>query len=412
MMGEGSEGSEEMTNEEFIKQHRNENPLSLALKKAPEGIDLQWCLRQIEGYGIAKKKLPEWTKTDNIWFPPRLSMEQCSSETTARYKQAIAERLGCKVLIDLTGGFGIDFSYMARNMENAFYIEQQEVLCNIASHNFPLMGLQNIKIYNTACEEFWNQYVSDSTTAEKQREKILIYLDPARRNNKGEKVFSINDCTPDVTLLQDSLLENSAYIMLKLSPMLDIAQARRQLKDISEIHIVSVKGECKELIFVMSKDSDRQHYYCVNLETDEAPFTSDTSATTEQAEIAIPSEITEGAFLFEPNASIMKAGVQNAFARRYNLKKLHPMSHLFLGKEPIQNIPARQFIIERMSDFQKGNLKSFMQDIRQANLTIRNFPSTVEDLKKRLKIKDGGNIYLFATTLSDDTHVLIRGGKR
>lgn len=406
------EGSEEMTNEEFIKQHRNENPLSLALKKAPEGIDLQWCLRQIEGYGIAKKKLPEWTKTDNIWFPPRLSMEQCSSETTARYKQAIAERLGCKVLIDLAGGFGIDFSYMARNMENAFYIEQQEVLCNIASHNFPLMGLQNIKIYNTACEEFWNQYVSDSTTAEKQREKILIYLDPARRNNKGEKVFSINDCTPDVTLLQDSLLENSAYIMLKLSPMLDIAQARRQLKDISEIHIASVKGECKELIFVMSKDSDRQHYYCVNLETDEAPFTSDTSATTEQAEIALPSEITEGAFLFEPNASIMKAGVQNAFARRYNLKKLHPMSNLFLGKEPIQNIPARQFIIERMSDFQKGNLKSFMQDIRQANLTIRNFPSTVEDLKKRLKIKDGGNIYLFATTLSDDTHVLIRGGKR
>ena len=409
MMGEGSE---EMTNEEFIKQHRNENPLSLALKKAPEGIDLQWCLRQIEGYGIAKKKLPEWTKTDNIWFPPRLSMEQCSSETTARYKQAIAERLGCKVLIDLTGGFGIDFSYMARNMGNAFYIEQQEVLCNIASHNFPLMGLQNIKIYNTACEEFWNQYVSDSTTAEKQREKILIYLDPARRNNKGEKVFSINDCTPDVTLLQDSLLENSAYIMLKLSPMLDIAQARRQLKDISEIHIVSVKGECKELIFVMSKDSDRQHYYCVNLETDEAPFTSDISATTEQAEIALPSEITEGAFLFEPNASIMKAGVQNAFARRYNLKKLHPMSNLFLGKEPIQNIPARQFIIERMSDFQKGNMKSFMQDIRQANLTIRNFPSTVEDLKKRLKIKDGGNIYLFATTLSDDTHVLIRGGKR
>ena len=409
MMGEGSE---EMTNEEFIKQHRNENPLSLALKKAPEGIDLQWCLRQIEGYGIAKKKLPEWTKTDNIWFPPRLSMEQCSSETTARYKQAIAERLGCKVLIDLTGGFGIDFSYMARNMENAFYIEQQEVLCNIASHNFPLMGLQNIKIYNTACEEFWNQHVSDFTTAEKQREKILIYLDPARRNNKGEKVFSINDCTPDVTLLQDSLLENSAYIMLKLSPMLDIAQARRQLKDISEIHIVSVKGECKELIFVMSKDSDRQHYYCVNLETDEAPFTSDTSATTEQAEIALPSEITEGAFLFEPNASIMKAGVQNAFARRYNLKKLHPMSNLFLGKESIQNIPARQFIIERMSDFQKGNLKSFMQDIRQANLTIRNFPSTVEDLKKRLKIKDGGNIYLFATTLSDDTHVLIRGGKR
>lgn len=196
--------------------------------------------------------------------------------------------------------------------------------------------------------------------------------------------------------------------MLKLSPMLDIVQARRMLKDIVEIHVVSVKGECKELIFVMSKETDKQQYYCVNLDTNEETFTSSFSATMELADIASPAEIAEGAIIFEPNASIMKAGVQNAFAKWYNLKKLHPMSNLFLGNEPIENIPARQFIVERTSDFQKANRKSFMQDIRQANLTIRNFPSTVDDLKKRLKIKDGGNIYLFATTLSDDTHVLIR----
>ena len=397
-----------MTNEEFIKQHRNENPLSLALKKVPEGVDMQWCLRQIEGYNIAKKKLPEWSEKENIWFPPKLSMEQCSSEATAKYKQAIAERLGNKALIDLTGGFGIDFSYMAKNMEAACYVEQQEVLCNIANHNFPIMGLQNTKISNTTCEEFWKQYIADATTAKTNREKCLIYLDPARRNDRGEKVFSISDCTPDVTLLQDSLLEHSAHIMLKLSPMLDIVQARRMLKDIAEIHVVSVKGECKELIFVMSKDTDKQQYYCVNLDTNEETFTSSLSATMELADIASPAEILEDAIIFEPNASIMKAGVQNAFAKWYNLKKLHPMSNLFLGNEPIENIPARQFIVERTSDFQKANRKSFMQDIRQANLTIRNFPSTVDDLKKRLKIKDGGNIYLFATTLSDDTHVLIR----
>jgi hypothetical protein len=196
--------------------------------------------------------------------------------------------------------------------------------------------------------------------------------------------------------------------MLKLSPMLDIVQARRILKGIAEIHVVSVKGECKELVFVMSKKADEPHYYCVNLETSDETFTSPLSATTEQADIADPVEIAEGAIIFEPNASIMKAGLQNAFAKWKNLRKLHPMSNLFLGNKPIENIPARQFVVEQTSDFQKANLKSFMQDIRQANLTIRNFPSTVDDLKKRLKIKDGGDIYLFATTLSDDTHVLIR----
>ena len=397
-----------MTNEEFIKQHRNESPLSLALKKAPEGVDLQWCLRQIEGYNIARNKLPEWSENENIWFPPKLSMEQCSSEATAKYKRAIAERLGSKVLIDLTGGFGIDFSYMAKNMEAAYYVEQQEVLCNIAKHNFPQTGLQNTKISNTTCEEFWERYTADATTAKTNREKCLIYLDPARRNYKGEKVFSINDCTPDVTYLQDSLLEHSAHVMLKLSPMLDIVQARRLLKDIAEIHVISVKGECKELLFVLSKEADKQQYYCVNLETRNEAFTSPLSAIMEQADIASPTETTEGTIIFEPNASILKAGVQNAFAKQYNLKKLHPMSNLFLGHEPIESIPARQFVIERTSDFQKANLKSFMQDIKQANMTIRNFPSTVDDLKKRLKIKDGGNIYLFATTLSDNTHVLIR----
>ena len=391
------------SNEEFIRQHLNENPLSLALKKAPEGVDLQWCLRQIEGHALARKKLPELASIEGIWFPPRLSMEQCSSEATAKYKQAIVKRLGGTSLTDLTGGFGIDFCYMAQGMQKATYIEQQEVLCEVARHNFPFVGLQNAKVINTSCEKFLEN--AERITPS---EHSIIYLDPARRNDHGEKVFSISDCTPDVSELQDTLTRRANYVMIKLSPMLDISQALRQLRNVTEIHMVSVKGECKELLFVLSeKEQCELTYHCVNLETSDEPF----SATQTQAQgispkIASPN-IEAGLYLFEPNASIMKAGMQNAFAERYNLQKLHPMSNLFIGERHIENIPARQFVIEGTSDFQKAGLKDFLHGIKQANIAIRNFPSTVEELRKRLKLKDGGNIYLFATTLADNSHRII-----
>lgn len=392
------------SNEEFIRLHLNEDPLSLALKKVPEGVDLQWCLRQIEGYATAKKKLPEMAAIEGIWFPPRLSMEQCSSEATAKYKQSIVKRLGGTSLTDLTGGFGIDFCYMAQGMQQATYVEQQEVLCEAARHNFPLAGLQNAEVVNTSCEEYL-QYAEGCDT------NSIIYLDPARRNNHGEKVFSISDCTPDVSQLQDTLTRNAAYVMIKLSPMLDIAQALRQLRNVIEIHVVSVKGECKELLFIVSEKEQELTYHCVNLETSDEPFSAIQSQAHEMPQLISPQQVTAGSFLFEPNASIMKAGMQNAFAERYNLKKLHPMSNLFVGVRHIENIPARQFVIEATSDFQKAGLKDFLHGIKQANIAIRNFPSTVDELRKRLKIKDGGNVYLFATTLADNTHRLIRCGK-
>ena len=389
------------SNEEFIRLHLNEDPLSLALKKAPEGVDLQWCLRQIEGYALAKKKLPELAGTEGIWFPPRLSMEQCSSEATAKYKRGIVKRLGGTSLTDLTGGFGIDFCYMAQGMLKATYIEQQEVLCEAARHNFPLTGLQNAEVVNTSCEAFLEHL--DSCDADS-----IIYLDPARRNNHGEKVFSISDCTPDVSQLQDILTHNAAYVIIKLSPMLDIAQALRQLRNVIEIHVVSVKGECKELLFILSEEERELTYHCVNLETCDEPFSATQSQAHETPQLISPQQVTEGLFLFEPNASIMKAGMQNAFAEHYNLQKLHPMSNLFVGERHIENIPARQFVIEGTNDFQKAGLKEFLLGIKQANIAIRNFPSTVDELRKRFKIKDGGTIYLFATTLADNTHRVIR----
>ena len=389
------------SNEEFIRLHLNEDPLSLALKKAPEGVDLQWCLRQIEGYATAKKKLPELAAIEGIWFPPRLSMEQCSSEATAKYKQSIVKRLGGTSLTDLTGGFGIDFCYMARGMQKATYVEQQEVLCETARHNFPLAGLQNAEVVNTSCEEYL-QHIENNDGGR------IIYLDPARRNIHGEKVFSISDCTPDVSQLQHTLAHNAACVMIKLSPMLDIAQALRQLRNVIEIHVVSVRGECKELLFIMSEKEQELTYHCVNLETSDEPFSATQSQAHETPQLVSPQQVTEGSFLFEPNASIMKAGMQNAFAERYNLKKLHPMSNLFVGERHIENVPARQFVIEGTSDFQKASLKVFLSGIKQANVAIRNFPSTVDELRKRLKIKDGGTTYLFATTLADNTHCLIR----
>jgi len=407
-----------MSNEDFIKQHLNEDPLSLALKKAPEGIDLPWCLMQIEGYGLAKKKLPTLATIDGIWFPPRLSLEQCSSEATAKYKKKIVERLKISSLTDLTGGYGIDFSYMAQDVEHPIYVEQQDVLCQSARHNFPLMGLQNAEIINSTCEEFWQRQCVETKNVSHLTK--MIFLDPARRNKQGGKVFSISECTPDVTLLQDSFLDNADYVLLKLSPMLDIAQALRQLHNVVEVHVVSVKGECKELLFLMARDSDKAiTYHCVNIETDDNDFI--TSPTQASPQLASSEQVKAGAILLEPNASIMKAGLQNAFSVHYGLLKLHPMSNLFILTSglstlhsTLNHLPARCFIIEDVTDFQKANLKAFMNNsaLTKANLTIRNFPSTVEDLRKRLKLKEGGDTYIFATTLADNSHVLIRCKKK
>lgn len=411
-----------MTNEEFIILNREKDTRSLALKKMPEGVDAIWCLKQIEGYQIAKRKLPRWAATDSLWYPQRLSMEQCSSENTAIYKKNIAKRLLQtiqdvqtvynieSVFVDLTGGFGVDFSYMAPCFNTAYYIEQQQELCTIAAHNFPLLGLPHAKIINENSCAFLNNMSAAH----------IIYIDPARRNNAGKKTVAIEDCTPDISSLQDIIFSKSIYTIIKLSPMLDITQALRILKNVSEIHIVSVKGECKELLFVLhSKEPTSTSipsacqqtcypiYHCVNLATTQAPFTTADKAT---ALDILPANISlKGLYLLEPNASILKAGVQHAFAQTFQLQKLHSMSNLFVSNTcPPSDIPARSFHIVDSSDFTKASLKKLLGNTKQGNLTIRNFPSTVAELRKRLKLKDGGQDYFFATTLSDNSHVLLK----
>lgn len=396
-----------MTDKEFIIQNRNSDVRSLALKKAPEGVRLFWCLQQIEGWQLAQKKLPRWAGTDGIRFPPRLSMEQCSSESTATYKRDIVRRLGANSLVDLTGGFGVDFTYMAQGLQHATYVERQEVLCEAARHNFPILGLGDAEIVNGDAEE----------TLRQLRHTDTIFIDPARRDNTGRKTVAIEDCTPDVSSLQDLLLAKASYVIIKLSPMLDITQAMRSLRHVTEVHAVSHKGECKELLLVLHKGADASTgtdaptFHCVNLNTTDAPFIISPPTPHPTTALAPADTILEGLYIFEPNASILKAGQQDAFGTHYSLQKLHPQSNLFVGTQPIPDVPARQFRITSASDFSKNRLKRLLSGMKQANITVRNFPATVADLRKRLKLKDGGKDYLFATTLQDGSHIIIKGEK-
>lgn len=414
------------SNEEYIEQNRDKDVRQLALQKMPEGVDARWVLRQIEGYQLALKKLPRWAEVSGMHYPPRLSMEQCSSEATAQYKSVLAKRLlsmgyenndreqtatidCCGVLVDLTGGFGVDFSYMARPFCKAIYVERQEELCQAARHNFPLLGLTQAEVIACTAEEFL-----DTIDVIDPDNKLcdITFLDPARRDDAGKKTIAISDCTPDLSQLQEQLLALSRYVIVKLSPMLDITMALRTLHHVSEVHVVSVKGECKELLLVMTdKASGRPDYHCVNLESGESDLILASAETEKGRNVSIAAAPLPGQYLFEPNASIMKTAMQDAFAASYGLQKLHHMSNLFIGTEPIASVPARQFIITGISDFSKASLKAFLKDIPQANLTIRNFPSTVAELRKRLKIKEGGSVYLFATTLSNGLHVLLSANK-
>lgn len=404
-----------MTNEEYIAKNRETDIRPLALKSAPEGVNVSWCLRQIEGYQIAKKKLPAWSQAENVWYPPRLSMEQCSSEVTAKYKQSLAEKLvgeaNKATLVDLTGGLGVDFTYMAKNFGSAIYVEQQEVLCNVARHNFPLFGLTQIIIEQTDSVNILNSINNVD----------VIYIDPARRDDAGKKTVAISDCTPDLSKIQDLIFSKARYAIVKLSPMLDITQALRTLEKVTEIHVVSVKGECKELLFVQDASVDQENQTivvcCQNLDTHEAALVGKINTPIHTHIIDATPDSLSGLLLFEPNASILKAGMQDEFAKHYNLQKLHPMTNLFVCNpenvqgqtiELMKHIPARSFMIVDAGDFSKNSMKRLTGNLKKANLTIRNFPTSVAELRKRLKLKEGGEDYLFATTLNNGKHVLLK----
>ena len=380
----------------FIEEHARADVRSLALqaKKYP-GVDMAMAVVQIAGRQIAEAKSPSWYRVEGLLYPKHLSMEQCSSEATALYKAGLVEG---ETFADLTGGFGIDCSFLSRKFKQADYVERQAELCELAEHNFPVLGL-NIGVHN-----------DDGVDYLKRMQPVdCLYLDPARRDGHGGKTVAISDCEPDVSALEELLVEKAKTVMVKLSPMLDLSLALKSLKHVQEVHIVSVNNECKELLLLLRKGvvSSEIKIHCEQIvnscEHQHYAFTLSEEHTSE-----CPLAEAMGAYLYEPNASILKAGAYRSLTQAYPVEKLHASSHLYTSAHFIEDFPGRRFKVEKVSGFGKKELKEFMQGMEKANLTIRNFPSTVAELRKRLKLKEGGEDYLFATTLADESKVLIK----
>ena len=339
--------------------------------------------------------------------------------------------------VDLTGGFGVDFSYIASRLGvKSMYVERQAHLCEAAKENFGRLGLKNAIVKNGDGIEVLHSFASKKEAAasdslgitEDQSQSLLktnlglklIFIDPARRDDAGNKVVSLKDCTPDVTLLQEEMLSKADYVIIKLSPMLDWHRAVSELNCVKEVHIISVNNECKELLLVLSarnmgemeaSSADREvkhagnlRIYCVN---DAQSFVCDELDMEPSSVKIAPSALEEMQYLYEPNASLMKAGCFGVLSGRYDARMLSKNSHLFVSREPIAAFPGRSFRIIAISSFNKKELKRYLSGITKANIATRNFPLSVAELRKRLKLKDGGETYIFATTLSDESHVLM-----
>ena len=390
---------------QFIRLHRTDDVCSLALQAGRHpGVDMPAAVTQIAGWQAARPKIPTWAATDGILYPPHLSKEQCSSELTADYKAAIVAQAGGErhSLTDLTGGFGIDFSALAAKFERADYVERQEVLCELARHNFPLLGLKHATVHQADATEYLQGMEPVS----------WLFLDPARRDGHGGKTVAIADCEPDVARLEPLLLAKAGRVLLKLSPMLDLAQALHTLKHVTQAHVVAVGGECKELLLVLAADAALQPnevpICCVNLPAAANVFTF--SRQNEQNAPCIYANAPR-AYLYEPHAALLKAGAFRSLTTRYKVEKLHPNSHLYTSDTQVEGFPGRTFHIDGWSGFGKREIKELLKGEKKANLTVRNFPTSVAELRKRLKLSEGGNIYLFATTLADGQKVLIKCSK-
>ena len=350
--------------------------------------------------------------------------------------------------VDLTGGFGVDFSYIASRLGmKSMYVERQAHLCEAAKENFERLGLKNVSVKNGDGIEVLHSFHSKKNAAsdslgitEEQSQSLLetnfglklIFIDPARRDDAGNKVVSLKDCTPDVTVLQEEMLSKADYVIIKLSPMLDWHRAVSELNHVREVHIVSVNNECKELLLVLSarnmgmnmvsetdlgaKHDENLRIFCIN---DSQSFVCDeTEMASSAVKIASPDKIVSSdritspalggmQYLYEPNASLMKAGCFGVLSERYDAKMLSKNSHLFVSADPVEAFPGRAFRIIAVSSFNKKELKRQLSGITKANIATRNFPLSVAELRKRLKLKDGGETYIFATTLSDESHVLV-----
>ncbi len=383
------------TTRQFIRENLNADVPTLALKKAPVGTDFSLALRQIEARQLLRKKVPSWSENEDLLFPPHLSIEQCSSEASATYKASLLQGHS---FADLTGGLGIDTYFISQNFQQADYVERQAELCDLARHNFMAMKA-NVKVWNESAEEYLNNC----------EPKDCIFIDPARRDVYGRKTISIADCTPDVIDLQEQLIQKAEKVMIKLSPMLDISQALEELHHVKEVHVVAVSNECKELDFIIERDYQGEpQFVCVNLLTSRVKL-----SFTREEERSCPSRIADTVlnYLYEPNPAVMKAGCYKLLTERFNVLKLHKNSNLYTSEQFIPDFPGRIFKVEDWTPYNKKVKQTLLSDVAQASIAVRNFPLSVSELRKALRIGDGDAIYLFATTLKGEQKIIIRTKK-
>lgn len=412
----------------FIKENAQLSPSKAALK-APRNanIDIPFAINQIAGRQIAQQKLPKWASCNEVIYPAHISMEQCSSQSTAQYKANVAKELLNKLnsenfsstLVDLTGGFGVDCAIMSEVFDSAICIEQQNELSSIAHHNMNALGITNVKCYN-----------NNSLDALKNIPKsTIIYVDPARRNKQGSRTYAIEDCTPNVLDLKNQLLTKAEIVIIKLSPMLDWHKTVSDFSgNVEAVHIVAHSNECKELLIILSNSQHTKvPVYCANddqITVVQATYNTSTNQVSIQPGSNVLNNREENnkkdkildinnwqewsQYVYEPNAAIMKAGCFSLLETQYNIQQISANSHVYVSEEYYSEFPGKTWKIENICSMNKREIKQTFADITHANIVTRNFPIPVEALRKKLNLQDGGNTRIIATTDSNKNHILIR----
>lgn len=392
---------------EYIEQHLNDDVRALALKKCPPDVDLPFALAQISGHRYAINKIPQWASTKGIIYPRHLSLEQCTNEQIARYKKEYIGRVIGKSswsMADLTGGMGIDCYYLSHREEYTLYNEMDSTLCNIAEHNFSLLDRTDINISNLSAED----YIANNGDTHFD----LIYLDPARRSSTGKKLVSISECMPDITELQHNLTTMANYVVVKLSPMLDISTAIREIQHINRILILSLDGECKEMLLIINAHFNEEiQIEAVNISSNGKCTELLSSTLGEESKLEVTyakaDEITADHYLYEPFAAQMKSGLYNTMAVKYKCNPISPVSHLYISPNYCTEFPGRCFTVIESIPFNKRTAKELFTKYPQANIAVRNFPIGAEELRKKFKVRDGGNIYIFGTTHNNSLYLLV-----
>lgn len=379
---------------EFIQKHIDADlqQLLLSARKYPD-IPVAFAVNQIAALRKVKSKIPSWF-SPALRFPPMVSVEQSSSEMTAIFKSNL---FSGRRMADLTGGMGIDSFFWAKSFETVDYVEQFAEIAEAAKHNFAVLNQKNITVYAENAEQFLTNSNGDYD---------LIYLDPARRDDRNNRVFQLTDCQPDVVRLRDLLLAKSKYVLIKTAPMLDIIQAIKQLEKVKKIWVVAAAGECKEVLYLMDNEEiippSEVQIAAISLPGIQRPFQfkiSDEAAA--QIQFDLPQQ-----YLYEPDAAVMKTGAFKFFGAHFGLSKLHPNTHLYTSNNLKDAVPGRSFSIQAVVKYDHSAVKQAVPE-GKANIAARNFPDSPEQVRKKLKLTDGGDWYLFAATLADNSRKII-----